>query len=122
MIINVKVDERNRLTSFATFGTIEGGVDIEVDESFDSLVDFAYELIGDKLVFNQRILDEYLLKERLIELRLRRDEECFTMINRGGLWYDLLTKSEKDELLEWYHAWLDVTLTGIIPSKPEWLK
>lgn len=122
MIINVKVDERNRLTSFATFGTIEGGVDIEVDESFDSLVDFAYELIGNKLVFNQSILDEYLIKVSLVELRLRREEECFTVINRGGLWYDLLTRSEKDELLEWYQAWLDVTITGVIPNMPDWLK
>ena len=59
---------------------------------------------------------------KLVEIRSRRESECYPIINRGGLWYDLLTKAEKDELLEWYQAWLDAPETGIIPEKPSWLK
>lgn len=55
-------------------------------------------------------------------ITIRREEECFSVINRGGLWYDLLTEAEKDELLQWYQDWLDAPETGIIPEKPTWLK
>lgn len=56
------------------------------------------------------------------EIKARRSSECFSYINRGGLWYDLLTENEKSELLDWYHAWLDAPATLVIPEKPEWLK
>ena len=59
---------------------------------------------------------------KLVEIRSRRKSECYPIINRGGLWYDLLTKAEKDELLQWYQDWLDAPETGIIPEKPSWLK
>lgn len=55
-------------------------------------------------------------------LRRRREEECFSVINRGALWYEKLTSKEKAELDIWYQGWLDVTETGIAPETPEWLK
>lgn len=55
-------------------------------------------------------------------LRGLREKECFDIINRGQLWYDSLTDSQKNELRYWYRAWLDVTMTGDIPQKPVWLK
>ena len=68
-------------------------------------------------------------------LRNEREGVCFTVINRGKLWYDNLTEQQLQELDEWYHAWLDITDTyqkeldkngsvdkeQIIPEKPEWL-
>ena len=54
-------------------------------------------------------------------LRQRRKDECFTIINRGVLWYNCLTIEQKAELNGWYHAWLNVTETGVIPAKPSWL-
>lgn len=54
-------------------------------------------------------------------LRHLRDVECFTIINRGSLWYDTLTDSQKEELKIWYNDWLDVTKTRLIPEKPKWL-
>lgn len=56
------------------------------------------------------------------EFRKKRIEECFTIINRGQLWYDSLTHSQKEELKIWYQLWLDVTETLIEPQKPNWLK
>lgn len=54
-------------------------------------------------------------------LRHLRNIECFMIINRGSLWYDTLTDSQKEELKVWYKAWLDVTETKIVPEKPKWL-
>jgi hypothetical protein len=58
----------------------------------------------------------------LFELRLTRQVECFPVINRGYLWYKTLTETQQVELQDWYQAWLDVTETGILPTKPEWLQ
>ena len=54
-------------------------------------------------------------------LRAKRETECFSIINRGQLWYDTLTEEQKAELKEWYIAWLNVTDTLVIPNKPNWL-
>ena len=53
--------------------------------------------------------------------RQRRQAECFSVINRGRLWYDALTEEQLSELKTWYRAWLDGTNTQTIPEKPEWL-
>lgn len=60
--------------------------------------------------------------ENLDHLRNIREYLCFRIINRGGLWYDLLTDIERNELMEWYLAWLNITVTQIIPNEPTWLK
>ena len=77
-----------------------------------------------------------LTKEEVLDfLRTRREEECFPIINRGVLWYNLLTDEQRLELGKWYKEWLDITDTyrntykrnsefdieTIIPSKPSWL-
>ena len=62
------------------------------------------------------------VKERKIyKLRKQRETECFPIINRGNLWYETLTNTQKEELKVWYKAWLDVTETLIVPIKPSWL-
>lgn len=64
----------------------------------------------------------YTEEEIIEQLRYRREEECFSIINRGQLWYNNLTAEQFSELQVWYKAWLDVTETKIIPEKPTWLK
>lgn len=54
-------------------------------------------------------------------LRQRRKNECFSVINRGKLWYDRLSYEQLAELKKWYQAWLDVTETLVTPSYPAWL-
>lgn len=58
-------------------------------------------------------------RERL--LRELRAKECFPVINRGKLWYDSLSMDQLSELKDWYRAWLDVTITHVIPPQPVWL-
>jgi len=55
------------------------------------------------------------------QIRQRRNNECFSVVNRGELWYQTLNSAEKAELAAWYRAWLDVTATNVIPQKPAWL-
>ena len=62
-----------------------------------------------------------VVEDPVYTLREARERECFPIINRGKLWYDLLTFEQLSELRAWYKAWLDVTETLIIPTKPEWL-
>ena len=55
------------------------------------------------------------------ELRRRRQEECFPVIDRGKPWYDSLTAEQYQELVVWRQAWLDAPETGTAPERPEWL-
>lgn len=60
-------------------------------------------------------------KDELRELRARREQECFSIVNRGKLWYDNLTEEQLIELNTWYKAWLDVTETRVVPETPSWI-
>ena len=73
--------------------------------------------------------DEYKAKaaafeanHKLNELRERRKVECFEVVNRGEVWYERLSETQKAELESWYQAWLDVTETKVVPEVPAWLK
>lgn len=55
------------------------------------------------------------------KLRKQRKDECFSVINRGKLWYDTLSYEQLAELKNWYFDWLDVTKTLVVPAKPKWL-
>lgn len=54
-------------------------------------------------------------------LREHRKKICFSVINRGKLWYDSLTSEQMEELKQWYNDWLNVTETFKIPKTPEWI-
>ncbi len=51
-----------------------------------------------------------------------RKAVCFSVINRGGLWYNLLIEQEQNELLNWYLAWLDAWQTKKVPITPAWIR
>lgn len=55
-------------------------------------------------------------------LRIKREQECYPIINRGQLWYSHLTEEQKQELNVWYERWLNVTETKMIPERLSWLK
>ncbi len=93
----------------------------------DKKIVFGYD---NKLYFEEDMLkDEYIARKQeyekqmhMLKLRQQREQECFSVINRGSLWYDTLTEEQKEELKIWYKAWLDVTETRVIPEKLEWIK
>ncbi len=115
--------ETKRIESYIRTGKpiVKEGYDlIEVDE-------IPEEWYFSKYIDGEFILDEIfksneLEEQDLKDIRFRRETECFPYINRGALWYDLLTNEQKEELKLWYQSWLDVTETKEIPTRPEWLK
>ena len=66
--------------------------------------------------------DNMKLEMERNSLRTLRETECFSVINRGQLWYSMLTTEQIEELKKWYEEWLNVTDTLIVPEKPIWLK
>lgn len=54
-------------------------------------------------------------------IRLRREKECFPIINRSWMWHARLTNEQQLELARWYQNWLDAPATGIIPITPAWI-
>ena len=63
-----------------------------------------------------------LLARRKDELRARRAVECFSIVDRGALWYEKLTPKKRAELTLWYEAWLNAPQTMTVPTKPEWVR
>lgn len=75
-----------------------------------------------KIIETPKLSKEEELEFNLYLLRNRRQNECFTVINRGQLWYNTLTEEKIEELNKWYKDWLDVTETKVVPRKPTWLE
>lgn len=90
----------------------------EYDVGFDGKLYSETELQSDDYLARRNAFDNSIA---LIELRHQREEECFSVINRGALWYDRLTEEQKQELSAWYQAWLDAPQTNVVPAKPAWL-
>lgn len=83
------------------------------------IVDIEPDDFGSRYQIQKRELTE---EEILYDLRRLRERECFSIVNRGVLWYNTLTEEQRLELDVWYKKWLDVTETMVIPEKPSWLK
>ena len=73
------------------------------------------------LVYELAKVPEPTEEEQRAYIRQLRVGKCFSYINRGQLWYDMLTDEQKEELRTWYIAWLDAPATLVIPKTPVWL-
>lgn len=60
--------------------------------------------------------DDEVLELKRNHIRERRRNECFTVINRGRLWYDSLPSKMYTKLNKWYQMWLDAPSTLIVPE------
>ena len=122
--MKITVDTDGFIENYATLGEILDSTDI--DEPTD-LEHFernhrAYRIKDGKLFFDEERLVVIQNEAENIRLRNERDTECFSVINRGWLWYDALTEKQTKELRKWYKDWLDVTETKKKPDRPSWLK
>jgi len=87
-----------------------------------------YKYINNEMVetIDNDFVDELLEIEKEI-LRERRNSECFEYWNRQWVIEPepnkphQVTQEQFNEMELWYEAWLNVTETMIIPTKPEWL-
>ncbi len=71
--------------------------------------------------FVYHLYTEHDLKNiKINKLRELREQECFAICDRA-CWFYTLTDEQKEEVLVWRQAWLDVTETRAIPENPSWL-
>lgn len=124
--MQVLVDEKGYVVSYAVYGILDDSEEVD-DLTDDEYEDFqlnyeCYCIKDGKVVKDEDRLADIFLERKSQELRDKREKVCFPIVNRGGLWYDLLSEKERADLLEWYMAWLDATETLIEPEMPEWLR
>lgn len=97
----------------------------ELDEKLKHFNDnyYDYKQTTNGLVYDESHngLDKLKHKLKLHNLRENRSKKCFNVLDRGQVWYNTLTDEQRQELQEWYQAWLDVTDTLVEPETPEWL-
>lgn len=122
MKIKVNTDENGYLLNYAIIGDVENSIEVEIADDFDGIDYRCYKIENGLATFDLNMKAQITEEIFVRDIRLRREAECFRIINRGGLWYDLLTSQEKDELLHWYLAWLDAGETRLVPDMPKWLK
>ena len=123
--MQVILNEQGYVKAYALIGGF-GSPSVFVSEP-ENLDDFennyrSYYLSEDGALIKSDDRQKEIENEReLVSLRSQREKVCFPYINRGYLWYGKLTDEQKEELDDWYQAWLDVTDTKIAPKAPEWL-
>lgn len=123
--MQITLNDQGYIASYALIGGLVGGIEIETPPD-ELLEDFEKHPEAYKLADGELVLDEDKLKAdadaaELTVIRQRREIECFAYINRGELWYGLLTDEQKTELADWYLSWLDAPETRTIPAPPVWL-
>lgn len=117
MFIKIKDNEILGYATYQIDDTYEE-TDKEVVEGFDHKLYYKEYTETDEY---KNLIVQYKEKEKLNNLRRLREIECFSVINRGQLWYNNLTETQIKELNSWYQEWLDVTETLTIPTKPNWI-
>lgn len=122
--MQVLCDDRGFVLSFAFIGDLVGGQEVPVPEDLELFMQrfYSFRMGSGKLEYDQEKYEEEQTEELKKEYRQRRETECFSVINRGQLWYEGITISRLIELRAWYKAWLDVTETMVIPTRPSWLE
>ena len=122
--MKVLLNEKGFIQSYALIGDLVDGIDVPDPEDIDHFTEHyaAYKITDGKTLLDethQKALQTEAVKENL---RNRREVECFSVINRGQLWYEGVSIAQLLELRKWYKAWLNVTDTLVVPEKPTWLE
>lgn len=122
--MQVVTDNNGFVLSFAYIGNLVNGIEVPEPEDIDQFLHqfYAFQLLDGKLVYNGEAYDAHVTEETRTELRRRRETECFSVVNRGQLWYEGVSLTQLLELRQWYKAWLNVTETMVVPEKPAWLE
>ena len=121
--MQIKTDTNGYIDNFAILGNILDSTEVEAPADLDHFEHNyrAYRIKDGALFFDAEQATALKLEEETEQLRVERDAECFSVINRGWLWYDTLTEKQTKELRKWYKDWLDVTETKKKPDRPSWL-
>ena len=120
--MKVTFDENGYVNGWCMVGD-NGGKEYDPPEDFDAFLDncFCFKIEDEKLVRDAGKEESDRFEQEQAALRMRRETECFSVVNRGWIWYSTLTLSQWRELRAWYLAWLNVTDAGEIPERPAWV-
>ena len=130
VLLSVVLDSDGYVQQFCTGGTLGNETThfyTDIPEDFYGNYQ-AYKVEDNALVLDTKKLPDVETERELINLRMLRETECFSIVNRGKLWYYRLNEEQLKELDSWYQEWLDVTekkrgaKSFNIPTKPDWLK
>lgn len=122
--MQIVTDEQGFVLSFAYVGTLVGGIEVPEPEDIEQFLHqfYAYQFQDGKLEYKKDAYEAHVTEELKAEYRQRRETECFSVVNRGQLWYEGISIAQLLELRQWYKAWLNVTETMVVPKKPAWLE
>ena len=124
--MQVILNEQGFVESYALIGSFASSIAVVVDEP-ENIDDFesnyrSYYLSEDNVLVKSDDKQKEIEDQReLTNLRSLREKVCYPIINRGEMWYSRLSFDQKEDLDVWYQAWLDVTITKVIPETPAWL-
>ena len=118
------LDEKGFIISYALVGDLVDGIELPDPEDIAHFEEHfaAYKASDGTAVFDNEHNEALQTEAKKAEFRLRRETECFSVINRGQLWYEGVSITQMLELRQWYKAWLNVTETMVVPEKPTWLE
>lgn len=120
--MKVTFDENGYVTGWCMVGD-NGGEEVDPPENMENFtINFEnFRLEDGKLVRDEARETTRQKEAEQNDLRIRREKECFSVINRGWMWYSCLTLSQWRELRTWYLAWLNATSTMSVPERPTWI-
>ena len=118
------LDEKGFITSYALVGDLVDGIELPDPEDIVHFEEHfaAYKVRDGTAAFDNEHNEALQTEAKKDEFRLRRETECFSVVNRGQLWYEGVSITQLLELRQWYKAWLNVTETMVVPEKPAWLE
>lgn len=119
--MEVKIASDGYVESYCFGGHLSGGIAVEEPGELSAENYAAYRLLDGILTLDEARLAALRLADRQNAIRARRERECYSVINRGQLWYEGISLARLAELRQWYKAWLDAPATLIIPDRPAWL-
>ncbi len=88
--MKVTFDENGYVNGWCMVGD-NGGEEYDPPEDFDSFLDncFCFRVVDGKLERDADKAETNRLEEERTLLRERREKECFSIINRGWMWYSI---------------------------------
>ncbi len=122
--MKITTDEQGFVRCFAYVGDLVNSIEVQEPEDIELFLRqfYAFRLQDGQLVYDADAYEAHVTEEIREEYRLRRETECFAVVNRGQLWYEGVSLTQLIELRQWYKAWLNVTETMVVPEKPTWLE
>lgn len=115
----IQTDSSGHITGYAQI--LAEGVELEdgIETDFQPDADF-YDHYYQYVYQNGQITKDIktLSAAEQEQIRAQRQKICFPVINRGALWYRLLSDEQVALLESWYRQWLDAPQTGLIPELP----